>query len=181
MAERTLLIAFALFLAQTAFAQDSPKVIRQIAPDRFQPNLRDTADQPASAIAVVPPSKEHPLGVCDRASRNWVNCLRATADLSTMMVAEAENKLVASLVQRPNLNPSLQRIFAKDLVDADSKWLELRKEECNQLAMLEVGPGKQLYEAQLLCQITHNAERIDALATHYGGVTASAITVSPPD
>jgi hypothetical protein len=94
------LVAFALVLAQTAFAQDSPKIIRQIAPDRFQPSLRDTADQPAPATAVVPPSKEHPLGACDRASRNWVNCLRATADLSTMMVAEAETRK-APLQARP--------------------------------------------------------------------------------
>jgi hypothetical protein len=179
MSGRTGFLAFILILAQAAHAQDAPRVIRQIAPDRFQPNPRGDSEPRAAAAAVPPPSKENPFGGCDRASRNWLNCLRATADLSTLMVAEAENRLVASLDQRPNLSPSLQRILAKDLSDADSKWLELRKQECSQLALLEVGSGKQLYEAQMLCQITHNTERIGELAAHYGG-TASNAVVSPP-
>jgi hypothetical protein len=168
MTGRTMLIACTVIWTQVAFAQDAKRIIRQIAPDRFQPYLRDNNEPRPEAAAVIPPSKERPLGGCDRASRNWIICLRATADLSAMMVEDAQNKLVASLEQRPNLNPSLQRIFAKDLVDADAKWLELRQQECNQLAMLEAGPGRQLFEAQLLCQLTRNAERIDALSAHYG-------------
>jgi len=146
--------------------------VRQIAPDRFQPNLRDDSEAKPAAAKVAPPTKEHPLGSCDRASRGWLSCLRATADLSAVLVGVAEGQAVASLERRKNSGPSLQRVLAKALTDADAKWVELRELECGQLALLEIGPGAPLYEAQLICRINHNMERIDQLTTRYGGAAS---------
>lgn len=159
----------ALCLAWSAAAAQTPApVIRQIAPDRFQPTPRGDYGQSAVAATVTPPTKDQPLGSCDKKARGWLNCLSATADLSTLLVSEAENTIAASLELRPKLSPSLQRVLANALADADAKWLELREQECGQLALLESAPGGQLYEAQLLCRIRHNMERVDQLKTHYG-------------
>jgi hypothetical protein len=155
-------------IVQSAAAQEAPPSVRQIAPDRFQPNLRGDSEPKSAPTAIMPPSKEHPLGGCDRASHGWLNCLRSTADLSTLLVTAAESRVVASLDRRKNMSSSLQRIVAKALVDADVKWLELRELECNQLALLELAQGAPMYEAQLICRITHNLERIDQLTGHYG-------------
>jgi len=171
-------LALVLF-AQGALAQDAPPVVRQIAPDRFQPNPRVDYRGPASAAAIAPPSAEHPRGGCDRAARDYLNCLKSTLDLSTLLLGAAQSRVVASLDQRPHLSASLQRVMAKALADADAKWLELRGQECNQLALLEAPPGAQLYEAQLLCQIRRNMERIDQLASHYGGEAAKAGAPAP--
>ena len=164
---RTGTIVALCLIAQSAVAQEAPHPVRQIAPDRFQPNPRDDTQPKSAAATVTAPTKEHPLGGCDRASHGWLNCLRATADLSTLLVSEAENEAVASLDRREFLSAPLHRILAKALADADAKWLELRELECNQLALLEVGQGAPLYEAQLICRINHNLERIDQLTGHY--------------
>jgi hypothetical protein len=163
-----IVVAAGLLLAGGAIAEEAPHEVRQIAPDRFQPNLRDDAEVRPAAAAAAAPTKEHPLGSCDKASRGWLNCLRATADLSAILVGAAENQAVASLERRKNASASLQRVLAKALADADAKWAELRELECSQLALLEVGPGAPLYEAQLICRINHNMERIDQLTTRYG-------------
>jgi hypothetical protein len=161
----------ACLVAGGAIAQEAPHAVRQIAPDRFQPNLRDDAEAKPAAAAVAPPTKDRPLGSCDKASRGWLTCLRATADLSALLVSAAENQAVASLDRR-KASVSLQRVLAKALADADAKWVELRDLECSQLALLEVGQGAPLYEAQLICRINHNMERIDQLTTRYGAGTS---------
>jgi uncharacterized protein YecT (DUF1311 family) len=172
-----ILVVTCMFV-EGALSQESHPAIRQIAPERFQPNLRDDSGPRGAAATITPPSKEHPFGSCDKASRGWLICLRSTADLSMLMVSEAENRILASLSERPNLSSSLRQVLSKALSDADSKWLALREQECNQLALLEVQPGTQLYEAQLICQIAHNAERIDQLSAHYG-YSASQAAASP--
>ena len=170
---RAVIIAAMSFLPLGAVAQEAPPpAVRVIAPDKFQPNFRDGSEpKPASALA-APPTKEHPLGNCDRASRTWLNCLRATVDLSAALVSAAESQVVASLGRRKTASASLQRMLTQALADADAKWLELRELECNQLALLEVAQGTQLYEAQLICRINHNLERIDRLTRHYGAGAA---------
>jgi hypothetical protein len=173
-------LAVFLMLAQGANAQETPRVVRQIAPDRFQPMLRDTGGVQAVPAVLVQPSKEHPLGACDRTSRHWTSCLRDTAELSNSMVVDAESRLVASLAQHSSLSSSFQGVLAKGLADADSKWRELRDLECGQLALLEIGPGKQLYESQMICQMTHNSARIDALSIQYGGNELNAASASSP-
>jgi hypothetical protein len=165
---RIAIIAAICFFAGGVAAQEPPRVVRQIAPDRFQPNPRGDTEAKPAAAAIAPPSREHPLGGCDRATRGWLNCLRSTADLSALLVSAAESRAVASLDRRQNVSASLQRILAKALADADAKWLELREQECSQLALLEVAPGASLYEAQLVCRITHNMERVDQLTNRYG-------------
>lgn len=162
------IVAVACILPRCADAQESaPPVIRQIAPDQFQPTLRGDYGAAAAPVVATPPTREHPFGSCERGSRNWLICLRATADVSNLMVDEAENRVIASLLQRPNLTPSLQRVLAKALTDAEVAWVALRDQECNQLALLEAGAGVQLYEAQLKCRLSHNAERIDQLSSRY--------------
>jgi hypothetical protein len=164
---RAMVFAAMGLFAGVATAEEAPREIRQIAPDRFQPNLRDETEVKPAGATVTPPTRDHPLGSCDRASRGWITCLRATADLSAILVGAAENQAVASLEQRKSASASLQRVMAKALADADAKWVELRELECNQLALLEVGQGAQLYEAQLICRIKHNMERVDQLTTRY--------------
>jgi hypothetical protein len=168
-------LAVLCLLAGAAMAQETPGVVRQIAPERFQPNFLGDYRQGAAPSAVTPPSKEHPFGSCDRTSHSWLICLRATADLSNRMVSDVAAKVAAALDQRLDLNASLRRSSAKSLSDADSKWTALREEECGQLALLEFGIRRSLYEAQLICQITHNADRIDLLERRYG-VEASGST-----
>jgi hypothetical protein len=180
MRNRTWYIALILTIAQAAHAQEPPRVVRQISPDRFQPNLRDTIGAQVAPVAVVPPSKEHPLGACDRTSHNWASCLRDTAELSNAMVDSAESQLAASLGHRSNISASFQGVLGKYLADADAKWRELRDVECSQLAMLEVGAGKQLYESRMICQMMHNAARIDALANQYGRIDLNAANVATP-
>ena len=156
--------ALVLCLGQAASAEEAPRPVRQIAPDRFQPNPIGDYGPTAAAPTVAPPSKERPLGGCDKAvPRNWLTCLRQTADLSNALVGDAEFRVTASLDQRTNLNPSLRRGMAKALADADVKWRALRDEECNQLALLEVAEATQVYEAQLICRIRHDSARIDDL------------------
>lgn len=172
-------LALVLF-AQGALAQDAPPAVRQIAPDRFQPNPRGDHGAPANAATIAAPSAEHPRGSCDRAARDYLNCLKSTLDLSTLLLGAAQSRVAAAIDQRPHMSASLQRVIAKALADADAKWLELRGQECNQLALLEAPAGAQLYEAQLLCQIRRNMERIDQLATHYGDETAKVVAPAPP-
>jgi hypothetical protein len=165
---RIAILLMAYMLAEGTLAQESPSIIRRIAPERFQPNPRSDSEQSAGATSFAPPTKENPFGGCDRASRGWLICLRSTADLSNLMEKEAETRIVASLDQRQNVNLSLQRVFAKAMADADAQWLALREQECSQLALLEFGPRTPFYEAQLLCQIRRNVERVDQLSTRYG-------------
>jgi hypothetical protein len=162
-----IVVAGCLLLAGGATAEEQAHEVRRIAPDRFEPNLRDDAEA-KPAVAVAPPTKEHPLGSCDKASRGWLNCLRATADLAAILVGAAENRALASLERRKTASASLQRVSVKALADADAKWTELRELECSQLALLKVGPSAPLYETQLICRINRNMERIDQLATRYG-------------
>src|SRR5207237_10612719 len=122
-------------------------------------------------------TKEHPFGGCDKSSRNWLICLRSTADLADTLVGDAEFRVSAAIDQRSDLSASLRRGLTKALADADVKWRALRDEECNQLALLEVAPGAQTYEAQQICRIHHDAARIDDLSARYAvKVTQAAPT-----
>ena len=162
------LIAAAGAFATVAAAQDPSGGVRKIAPERFQPTyMGNYGTRPATAAAIAP-TKEHPLGNCDPASRDWSLCLRATADLSDVELTQAESRLATSVEDRTDLNLLLKRSFAKALSEADAKWRSLREQECGELALLEAAAGTSLYEARLVCQIRHNSERIEQIAAHYG-------------
>jgi uncharacterized protein YecT (DUF1311 family) len=174
-------------LVVAAHAQEAAPP-RQIDPERFAPMPRDAATisathptapakppppPPAAAIAAPPPTpvvmpdRERPQGACDRAARDWLACLAATAQLSDSAVEDAVARLVAGLDGRPRLNPVTREAIGNALRGAQESWRSLRERECAYLTLIETGLTGTLYEARLLCRIRRNLERQEALSAHY--------------
>jgi uncharacterized protein YecT (DUF1311 family) len=167
-----------LALAAAAKADDAPQP-RVIAPDRFQPNLREApsksyapangapalAEQPKAAIVL--PTFEHPVGTCDPAAHDWLPCLEATAKLSDNSVDDEATRLIDSFESRKNVDFFARVEAKKALKSAQESWRALRDIECGDLAKIERGLVGAYREARLQCRIRRNLERVDMLTTRY--------------
>ena len=162
-----LALAF-VFAAAGARADDAPAP-RQVDPERFAPTPREHPTHAAPApSALVAPSREHPLGACEHAARDYLTCLDATARLSDGAVDAAEALVIASLDSRPRLNLVLKASIAKSLKSVEEDWRALRERECGDLVLIERGLEGPLFEARLICRIRRNGERVEALEARYG-------------
>jgi hypothetical protein len=163
-------------LSTAAMAGGAVADVRKIAPERFQPNPRAGTESLSQAEPIIAPTKEHPLGGCDKSARSWIFCLRATADLSDTLVLGAEEAVSKYVLSRPDLNAVTAQGFTRDLKEAGAKWLALRDFECGKMARQEhIEAAKSAYEARMVCQIARDMERADQLVTRYG-VAASKET-----
>jgi uncharacterized protein YecT (DUF1311 family) len=114
------------------------------------------------------PTRERPLGACERTARDWLTCLAATAQLSDSAVEDTNARLIVGLDRRPRLNPVTRQAIAIALKGAQEVWRSLRERECADLALIESGLTTTLYEARLVCRIRRDLERVEALSAHYG-------------
>jgi uncharacterized protein YecT (DUF1311 family) len=181
---RRFVVGAGFALCASAHAQDVQPP-RQIAPDMFAPVLRDGAATPRPRPAAAPtpspapvptepprspivaPTRERPLGGCERGARDWVLCLQATARLADRSVEEASSRVAASLETRDNLNPIMREEMTNALSGAQEAWRNLRDRECAMLPLIENGLGGALYEARLICRIRRDIERRETLAARY--------------
>jgi uncharacterized protein YecT (DUF1311 family) len=168
-----------LALAGAAKADDAPQP-RMIAPDRFQPNLRETpakrdmppakgepapAEQPRSAI--VMPTFDHPVGACDPTTHDWLACLELTTTLSDHAVDDEVTHLIDSFEHRASVDFFARVKAKKALKSAEESWRALRDSECGDLAKMERGLVGVYHEQRLQCRIRRNLERVDMLTTRY--------------
>ena len=173
-------LAFALLaLAGATMADDAPQP-RMIAPDRFQPNLREAppkhdapakgapaaAEQPRTAI--VMPTFDHPVGACDPNTHDWLACLELTAKLSDDAVDAEVSRLSDSFEHRASVDFFARVEAKKALKSAHESWRALRDIECGDLAKVERGLVGAYRETRLQCRIRRNLERVDMLTTRYG-------------
>lgn len=154
-------------LSVAARAQDAPAP-RQIAPDRFAPTPRELTHAETTRAPIVSPTRERPLGGCDRAARDWLTCLDVTAQLADRAVDDAEKRVLDGLDRRPRLNAVRRQGLAKAVEAADEAWRTLRERECGELVTIENGMTGAVYEAGLLCRIRRDLERAEALTSRYG-------------
>jgi hypothetical protein len=172
-----------LAIAALALSAQADEV-RQIAPDRFTPMYRDPnamqphkpAPTPAPPAAdatpparskVAAPSRAQPLGACERAARDWLICLAATANLADAGVDEEERAILAGLSGRAGLNPLMAEAVTNALKAAEDSWRTLRERECGNLAIIERAYSGTLYETKLVCRIRRDIERVEALRERY--------------
>ena len=162
---RALAAAIGLCLTTSAgLAEDAAP--RQIAPERFAPSLRDA---PAVADRQIPerPTREKPLGNCDRKLRGWSVCLEATAQLADLSVDEEDASLIQDIQTRPGLNPLIRQGVTKAFSSAEESWRSLRDLECGELALIETGLGPSLFESRFICRIRRDIERVETLELLY--------------
>jgi uncharacterized protein YecT (DUF1311 family) len=165
---RTLAILIIVSLSSaSSFAEEAPRVVRKIAPDRFQPNPRGDSRNAVVTGGITQPTKEHPLGSCDKSSRNWTFCLRSTADLSDALVGQTEEKVLLAVRNKRGLNSLTMQGFEKNLREADVKWRALREIECGNLAVQEFEGSNSAFEARMMCQMGRNTARVDELLDRY--------------
>lgn len=164
---RPTLLALACLLPWAANAQNVQPEVRRIAPDRFQENPRGNIGASQESVALAAPTRDHPLGSCDRSSRNWALCLRSTADLSDALVQQAASRALTIVKNRQGANLVASQGFEKELKEANVRWLALREIECGNLALQEIDIAKSAYEARVICQIEHDIERADQLLSRY--------------
>jgi hypothetical protein len=169
----TLIIAWLCLTAAAAWAEDAPHQVRKIAPERFQPNPRADSGGSSKPAKVIAPTKERPFGGCEKSTRDWIFCLRSTADLADALVREAEEAAAKVVLNRPGLNAVTGQGFAKDLKEAGVKWLALREIECGKMALQEETDVGTAYEARMLCQIQRDRERADQLLARFGATAAT--------
>jgi hypothetical protein len=177
---RSKLLAIACLLSWAANAQNVQPEVRKIAPERFQENPRANIGASQDAAAVTAPTRDHPLGSCERSSRDWAFCLRSTADLSDTLVAQAELRVLTIVKNRPRSNNVTAQAFEKDMKEAGARWLALREIECGILALQEVEIAKSAYEARLICQIEHDVERADQLLSRYRSRPSEIVDPASP-
>jgi uncharacterized protein YecT (DUF1311 family) len=151
-----------------ALAQEPAPKPRVIAPDQFPAYPSGEGGGVVRRTIVALPTRERPYGNCDRATRQWLSCLSATAELSDRLVDDAEERVRAALAKRPDIGSYMRDVFTKALTNADSQWRTLRDYECNELVLLEKGARAQPYELRLTCRIRHNVDRADELWSRYG-------------
>ena len=169
-----------LALAGAANADDAPQP-RVIAPERFQPNLREApaakpnappvksepAPPEAPKAPIVMPTFEHPVGACDSKGHDWLACLEETAKLSDNAVDDAVSHLIDSFEHRASVDFFARVEAKKALKGAQATWQALRDYECGDLAKLERGLVGAYHEERLQCRIRRNLERVDMLNNRY--------------
>jgi hypothetical protein len=167
-----------LALAGAAKADDAPQP-RVIAPDRFQPYLREAPPKPNAPAnggpapsdqarsAIVMPTFEHPVGACDPNTHDWLACLELTATLSDRAVEDQVSRLIDSFEHRTNVDFFARVEAKKALKSAEESFRALRDLECGDLARVERGLVGAYREARLQCRIRRNLERVDMLTTRY--------------
>jgi hypothetical protein len=168
-----------LALSGAASADDAPQP-RVIAPDRFQPMLREApakphdappnaepapAEQPRSPI--VMPTFEHPVGACNPNTHDWLACLELTAKLSDDAVNDAVTRLSDGFEHRANVEFFARVEAKKALKSAEDIWRALRDYECGDVAKMERGLVGAYRDARLQCRIRRNLERVDMLNNRY--------------
>ena len=148
--------------------------VRQIAPG-FMPyyNLGSPAgaapaDSPA--FEVVLPSREHPLGGCDRSlSRILFNrCLYATLEFSRRTLEMTVAAARTSVEARSDLPPGYRSRWVRLLDEVHARWKEARNLECGQLVFLERGPKANIFEERAQCTLAVERDRIEDLKRRYG-------------
>jgi hypothetical protein len=162
-----ILLVAASISSATSLADEAPRVVRKIAPERFQPNPRGDARNLGEPMQITPPTAEHPLGSCEKSSRNWTFCLRSTADLSDAIVGQTEEKILAAVRSKQGVNVVTMQGFEKNLREADVKWRALREVECGNMAVQEFEGSSSAYEARMRCQIVRNADRVDQMLKRF--------------
>ena len=167
-----------LALAGAASADDAPQPL-VIAPERFQPNLREAPakhDAPAKAepaqaeqprTPVVMPTFDHPVGACDPNTHDWLACLELTAKLSDDAVEDAVSRLSDGFEHRASVEFFARVEAKKALKGAEETWRALRDYECGDLARMERGLVGAYRDARLQCRIRRNLERVDMLNNRY--------------
>jgi hypothetical protein len=168
MRRSTALLPILFFLGGGVMAQEPAPKPRLIAPNQFPVYPSGEEGAIAKRTAIVIPTKERPYGNCDRASRLWLTCLNATAELSDSLIDQAEMRVRGALALRTDVSSFMRVTFAKALVQADSQWRTLRDYECSELVLLEKGFRAQPYELRLTCRIRHNLDRAEELLSRYG-------------
>jgi uncharacterized protein YecT (DUF1311 family) len=161
-------------------AQEAAPRPRRIAPDQFPAYSSGEDGAAAKRATIALPTRERPFGNCDRANREWLSCLHATAELSDRLVDEAEDRVRAALVLRPDVSSFMRESFSRALTQADTQWRALRDYECNGLVLLEKGFRAQPYEVRLTCQIRHNLDRAEQLWSSYGFEVSQAAPARAP-
>ena len=168
-----------LAFAGAAMAEDAPQP-RVIAPDRFQPMLREAPpakhEAPAKAdpapseqprTPIVMPTFDHPVGACDPNTHDWLACLELTAKLSDDAVEDAVNRLSDGFEHRTRVEFFARVESKKALKGAQETWRALRDYECGDLARMERGLVGAYRDARLQCRIRRNLERVDMLNNRY--------------
>ncbi|KAA5603165.1 DUF1311 domain-containing protein [Blastochloris sulfoviridis] len=152
----------------------APPAVRQIAPG-FMPyyNLGSPAGAgPAGSppFEVVLPSRERPLGGCDRSlSRILFNrCLYATLEFSRRMLEMTVAAARTSVEARSDLPPGYRSRWIRVLDEVHARWKEARNLECGQLVFLERGPKANIFEERAQCTLAAERERIEDLRRRYG-------------
>ncbi|WP_126396612.1 lysozyme inhibitor LprI family protein [Blastochloris tepida] len=148
--------------------------VRQIAPG-FIPryDLGDPAGPaPAGAPAfeVVLPSRDRPLGGCDRGlSRILFNrCLHATLEFSRRVLEMTVVAARTSVEARSDLPAGYRSRWIRMLDEVHARWKEARNLECGQLVFLERGPKANIFEERAQCMLAADRERIADLKRRYG-------------
>ncbi|NJL07016.1 MAG: DUF1311 domain-containing protein [Methylacidiphilales bacterium] len=160
----------------SAAAQDgtAAPAVRQIAPG-FIPryNLGDpdgAASTGRPAFEIVLPSRERPLGGCDRSlSRALFNrCLYATLELSRRTLEATIVAAGAAVAARSDLPDSHRARWGRLLDEVHRQWKEARNLECGQLVFLERGPKASIFEERAQCLLAADRERIEDIKRRYG-------------
>lgn len=145
-------------------AAETPAV-RQIAPDVIPTYRSDPAAAPP-APTVVPPTDEHPLGGCERGTREWSNCLRLTSELADRML----DALVGQIISTPPADRTAMArlpLFSRGLQEAQRRFRALRDFECQQLRLYESHTERTAYDARMICMIERSMDRFRELRRRY--------------
>ncbi|NJO53741.1 MAG: DUF1311 domain-containing protein [Bacteroidales bacterium] len=161
--------------AQDGAVQDrGAPAVRQIAPG-FIPryNLGEPDGATASGrptFEVVLPSRERPLGGCDRGlSRALFNrCLYATLELSRRTLEATIAAARTAVAARSDLPDGHRARWGRLLDEVHRQWKEARNLECGQLVFLERGPKASIFEERAQCLLAADRERIEDIKRRYG-------------